>query len=231
MKFALLMAIFVFGHLCAVSQPVDQASRIEQVQTVVGSLVSERKKAEFLLNDFYVLKGSVIMLTEHAFSVESKNEDGKKITAKVLYEDVLAISGKNIAVSFVPDPDLRAFGKWQDVLKLDYNRNLEVVLEDGRSIFGRLNEKTIDKITLVSMPGETKITLPRSQIVSAYRVWRENPDVREGAARGSKKGKDVGAGLGNPFAAAFGIGIGAIIGAIVTAARKESELRVLIYSK
>jgi hypothetical protein len=61
----------------------------------------------------------------------------------------LRISGKNIAVSFIPDPDLRGFGKWDDILMIDYNHNLEAVLENGQIVSGRLNEKTKDKITLV----------------------------------------------------------------------------------
>lgn len=232
MKFVLLISILLFGHIAAIPQ-VAKASKIEQVQTVVGSLVSKSGKAEFLISDFQVIEGSVVALEEDSFSLKIKGVDGKKRTGEVSYEDVLVISGKNVAVSFIPDPDLRPFGKWEDILKIDYNHNLEVILENGEIVSGRLNEKTKDKIILIGKTLDAKHSLPRNKISSVYRVWREYDSALEGTASGAKKGKNIGEviGLGSPYTAAFGAAIGAIIGTSVGASRKESKLRILIYSK
>jgi uncharacterized protein YcfJ len=77
---------------------------------------------------------------------------------------------------------------------------------------------------------------PCNEIASVYRVWQEYDTAIEGTASGARKGRNIddaigGTSEGKAFAAAFGAGIGAIIGTIIGASRKESKLRVLIYSK
>ncbi len=236
MKFVLIISLFLFGHSAVLPQVADKALQIERIQTIVGSLVSNSGKAEFLLSDLNVVKGSVVALTEDGFSLKIKNLNGEKRIVKVLYKDVLVISGKNVAVSLIPDPDLRAFGKWDDLLGIDYNHKLEVVLDNGQIVSGRLNEKTNDRLTLIGETIDKKNVFPRNLVVSVYRIWKEYDEVREGAASGARKGRNIGAEIGitpdgKGFSAAFGAAIGAIIGTIVGASKTEAKLRVLIYSK
>jgi translation initiation factor IF-1 len=236
MKFVLLIIFFLLGQVTAVSQAVDKTSQIEQIKIAVGSLVTSRSRAEFLLNDPARIKGSVTALSEDSFSLKIKNANGRKARVKILYKDVLEIKGKNLSVSFIPDPQTRAFGSWDDVLKIDYNHTLEVVLENGQIISGRLGEKTKDKLTLLRETTDQKVSVPREQIIYVYRLRYEFNKAKGGTANGANKGRKIGDAIGNTsdgkaFSAALGTVVGAGIGALLGSAKKEGELRLLVYSK
>ena len=244
MKFVLLLSIFLFGYISAHSQVADESLKIKQVRTVIDSLANTKIEAEFFILSqlphlyIYPYKGKVVGQTEEAFSLKIK----KNHVIKILYKDVLVIRGKNIAASFLPDPDLRAFGKWETVLWTHHYDWLEVVLENGQRVRGRLIVRAKDKITLVAepigAPNFTEFILQRDQIVSVYRLFNVyGRGSSEGVSGGLKKGTEIGRVIGiTPEGSAFtgflGAGIGAIVGAIKGAGRKESNsMWILIYSK
>jgi hypothetical protein len=252
MRIFLIITFLLLGHPAVKSQttqavPPDRAQQIGQLRSAVGTLVSKQSKAKILLNDFNVVEGKVVALSDDSFSLKIKKIGGgsgrNKAAIKVPFKDVLAISSKLISISVIPDPNLRSYGSWDDVLALNYNHALEVVMENGETGSGRLGEKTKDKIILIGETPDEKFSVPREKIVSLYKVpgvYRQSGDrsIRK-AAGGAKKGREVGDVIGGTpdgkaFSAALGAGIGALIGAMtgaVSGGGKTPRMRLLIYSK
>lgn len=239
MKFVLLLSIFLFGYVSAHSQVVDESLKIKQVRNVVDGLVNTKAEAVFFLfyrEKFYPYRGKVIGQTEYAFRLEIK----KNHVIKIFYKDVFVISAKNLNASFLPGPELHGFGRWETVQRSYHYHWLEVVLENGQRIRGRLIARAEDKITLVAEPvGSSKFTeftLLRDQITYVYRLFdiygREN---RGGNFDGIRKGAKAGASVGGPegaVGAVLGAGIGAIFGGIKAADKKEpNSIWMMIYSK
>ena len=236
MRFVLLIAAFSLGGMTVNPQTVNKETQIEKVQTAVINLASRGGKAEFLRSDFAVIKGSIAEISEDNFRLKTKPRYAKKGSITIAYKDVLAMSSKNGAISFIPDPNLRGFGGWDDVLKIDYYRDLEVALDSGEIFAGRLTERTKDAIVLENESVGKKTSLPRDRIVSVFRVWREYDGAGEGALSGARKGKNIGNAVGvtpegRLLSMIIGTSIGTAIGLVVGASRKEARLRLLVYSK
>jgi hypothetical protein len=243
-KFVLLLSIFLFGYISAHPQVVDESLKIKQVRAAVDGLASTKIEIEFLIFNrttypyIYPYKGKVVGQTKDGFSLKIK----KNHLNEILYKDVLVISGKNITVSFLPGPDLRAFGRWEAVQMLNHFYWLEVVLENGQRVRGRIIARPKDKITLVAepigAPHFTEFTLSRDQIVSVYRLFSiYGRGGSEGVSGGLKKGTEIGGAIGiTPEGSAFngllGAGIGGIAGAVRGAGRKRpNSMWIMIYAK
>lgn len=256
MRIFLIIIFLLFGYSAVNSQttqtapapPLNRAQQIEKLQTAIGTLVSNRSEAEIFLNDFNVVKGKVVSLSHDSFSLRIKKMSGggtgsSKAAIKILFTDVLAISSKLVSVSVIPDPNLRQYGAWEDVLAINYNHALEVVMENGEIRNGRLGEKTKDKITLIGETPDQTFSVPRDRVSSVYRVrnayTKSGDKAKQKAGGGAKKGKEIGDAIGNTpdgraFSSALGAGIGALIGAVtggVAGADKTPRMRLLIYSK
>jgi hypothetical protein len=131
MRVLLFITVLLFMPVSVIPQVVDRELQIEQVQTAIGNLVSRNHRAEIMLRDLTELEGTVTAMLDDSFSLKIKGANGRRIEAKILYEDVLEVKGKNVSISFIPDQDLRPYGTWDDVLKINYNHNLEIVFENG----------------------------------------------------------------------------------------------------
>lgn len=233
-----LISIFVLlaAHISALPQSADKELQIEQVQTVVGSLVARSEYAEVMLRDLSEIRGSVKSVAYESFSLKTKGRYGKRVITKIAYRDVLVIKSKKASISFIPDPTLHPYGSWEDVSAISYNNYLEIVLENGQSIMGRTGEITKDKLTLFRHKDNAKLILPRDQIAYVYRVRYQFDKTGDGVGSGSRKGGKIGQEIGRQapgkiLGAGLGTVIGAGIGAVSGAAKKEEKLRVLIYSK
>ncbi len=240
MRITIMIFLICFVSFSGISQSPDISQQIEQVQIAVGTLVSKSQHAEFMLRDLTALEGSVIGLTEDTFSLKIKGMNGKKLIAKISYQEVLVIKSKTVSISFIPDPATRKYGSWDEVLKISYNHNLEVLLENGQSVTGRTGGITKDKLTLINDKDNEKIELKRDQIVFVYRVRRESDKTSDGLVSGANKGRKTGEVLGEVvgatqaarvFDTALGTLVGAGVGAVSGAAQKQERFRVLIYSK
>lgn len=236
MKLVLLVAIFLLANLSQLSQTVDKTSQIEQVQIAISKLSATGNSSEIMLNDFTQLKGKVTALAETSFNLKIKGSNRKKGSIKILYSDVIEIKSKNVSASFIPDPSLRSFGSWNDVLKINYNHNLEVVLENGEIVSGRLGEMTKDKLSLLAFDDNKKLTLLRKQIVYLYKTQSQRRKTKDSAFGGANKGRKIGeeigpTAFGKVLGAAVGTIIGAGVGAVAGSTKEEGGIRLLIYSK
>ena len=240
MRITVLIFLICFAPFSVICQLPDASQQIEQVQIAAGTLVSKGHRAEIMLRDLTELEGTIVALMEDSFSLRFKGISGKRITAKVAYKDVLVIRSKEVSISFIPDQTLLKYGTWDDILKISYNHNLEVILENGQIVPGRSGEITKDNLTLVENNTNTKISILRDQIIYIYLVrdgYRKTADGTVGGVNsGAKIGRKVGEVIGitpsaKVFDTALGTLIGAGIGAISGASKKEIKLRVLIYSK
>jgi hypothetical protein len=236
MKVVLLITFMLAGYLPAISQIPDRASQIEQVQTVVGTLVGKDRQTRVMLRDLTELEGVVAALTEDSFYLRFKGLSGKKVLAPVAYRDVLVIISKDTSLSFIPPTTVSPFGSWNEVAEISYNNYLEIVLDDGRVVTGRTGQIKKDSLTLFSDPDNEKLVLPRDRILYLYRIRNESGKTSDGMAGGAKKGGKIGRDIGETrsgkaFSSILGTLIGAGIGALSGTLKDEKKFRVLIYSK
>lgn len=236
MRVLLFLTVFLLAQILVLPQSVDKELQIEQVRTIVGSLVARSEDAEIMLRDLSELRGSVKSLAYESFTVKIKGRYGERVLATIAYRDVLVIKSKKASISFIPDPTLRSYGSWDDVARISYNNYLEVVLENGRSVTGRTGEITKDELTLFTQTDNEKLILPRDQITFVYRVRYQFDKTGDGVSGGARKGGNIGREIGPTatgkiLGAGLGTVIGAGIGAVSGASKKEEKLRVLIYSK
>ncbi len=236
MRTIILIFLLCFASLSGICQMPDASQQIEQVQTAVGTLVGKRQRAEIMLRDLLVLDGNIVALTDESFSLRFKGINGKKVTGAIAYKDVLVIVSKGVSISFIPDETLPKYGKWDDVMKISYNHNFEVVLENGQSVAGRSGEITKDNLTLLDDKTNDKVSILRDQIIYLYRVRGGYRKTAEGVVGGANRGRKIGEIIGitpsgRTFSGAMGTLIGAGVGAISGASKGEKKMRVLIYSK
>jgi hypothetical protein len=236
MRILAVIAVLLFGHIGVFSQTPDRTAEIEQVRVIIANLAAKRSSAEFILRDLSELKGKITAPTEDSFTLKTKFR-GKKFKVRVLYREVLEIKSKNISVSFIPDPSTRPFGAWDDIQKIGYNQSVEIILENGQSVSGRLGEITNDKLVLLNHTGDEKLELPRSRIVYVYRVKYQSAKTGGSVNDGANKGRRIGQEIGpTPFGQALGAGLGTVVGAVAgvvarSAKKDEGVLYLLIFSK
>jgi hypothetical protein len=234
MRILILVFVLTFAQFSGTAQSTDSEKKIEQVQTALGTLVRDGQRAQIVLRDLTVLQGVVSSLSEDSFGLKMKGANRNQVIATVSYLDVLEITAKGVSISLIPDPALRPFGSWDDLMKIRYNSTLEVVLSDGRSISGRTGEITKNTLTLFNQMDNEKLKLSSDQIVAAYRVSQQKSQPSGSVADGARKGRKIGTEIGpTPKGREIASGIGGVIGTVAEAAatQKKERYRVLIYSK
>lgn len=240
-----LLASFAARPQTSAVKPNDA----EQIQIVVGALVSERLKADVLLRDLTDISGYVTALEEDAFYLSTEKK-GRDKGFKLLYTDVLAISSKKGSISLVPDPTTATFGAWADLKKLAPNTLIEITDNSGVVRAGRFRSSSKDTIVIADNVTNAEQTLQFADVAYMHRVrygWSDvSGGLASGAGKGAKIGKEVGkatGGIKGPISgqpmgdgtgaagSAMGAGVGAIIGVIGGASSKTNSLKILIYSK
>jgi hypothetical protein len=89
---------------------------------------------------------------------------------------------------------------------------------------------------LIGDSPDSRFSLPRGQIVSIFRIRHGFNRAADGTVGGANRGREIGEAIGTTadgrsFAGALGSAVGAGIGALTGLNKRESKLRVLIYSK
>ncbi len=247
MKGYISVAVILLASIAVAPQTTVNLTEIEQIQNVVGALITNSDKADVLLKDLTEVSGYVTGLDVDWF--ELKTDKKKRTGMKISYDDVLAISSKKASVSFVPDPKTSPYGNWSDLKKIPANILIEITHKNGEIKAGRYRSSAADSLVLAHKEKNDEWTFSRADITFVHRVkygWRNiSGSMASGTEKGAKIGKEVGkaAAIRGPisgastgdgrggYGTAIGSAIGAMAGAAKGAAGKHDSLKVIIYSQ
>jgi hypothetical protein len=233
MRRSLLVCLLLCFSISVLAQSDDQEARIEKVQIVVGTLVTDADKATVLFTDLTQVTGHVTSFEQTWFILSDGRKRSRNV--KIRYSDVLAITSKKASVSFVPDPATRPYGSWADLSSIQINGVAEVHLKNGEIKVGRYRSNTNDVLTLADVNKVESLMLLRDEIAFVFRfkkgVLRVSEGMAGGTSKGANAGRTIGTGKGKPFASAIGSAIGAVAGATKGSLDHTDSLKVLIYSQ
>src|SRR5688572_21831956 len=110
----LVMLIQAFG--VAAQSNDEKERRAQEVQTAVSTMIAAgNDKVIGVRNDLRVFEGKLIQNVHDRFVIETK-KTGRLDSVK--YADVLEIEGKDIFLSYIPDPNLKPFADWNAIRRL-----------------------------------------------------------------------------------------------------------------
>src|SRR6187549_3224383 len=118
MRYMLLPIVLLFLSVAVTPQTSDQVVRAGIVKDAVGTIAgADKKYAEVILNDLNEYGGKIVAVDEDFFILEPKKPKTQlkikvvsigsvpsNMRRRIKYSDVIQIEGKDVALSFVPDP-------------------------------------------------------------------------------------------------------------------------------
>jgi hypothetical protein len=210
------------------AQAVDRQSQAKEVKTEIGKIASRSKpKIEIVLRDLREVEGKVIGLYPYHFVVKAKDSRKALVTIgsrssnrpiTIKYADVLQIQGKDVLISFVPDPKKSPYAAWDDVRAIGTGEFVHVETIEGKKFGGVFMSASNDSVSL--MRGNTKSDFEKKTISRVYRVRGDRGTTSAKLLKGGQKGRGVTEDIlpildprawADPTAVMIGTGIGMII--------------------
>jgi hypothetical protein len=242
----MLAALFMAPTL-TFGQSEEKVRQADIVKGAIGRIAALRKpKAEIVLRDLREFKGTIIGVYPDHFLVKRKEKKNAGFTitigprrnpgrpVRIKYSDVLQLEGKDVLMSWVPDPREAPFGDWQDLRSVMIGEFLQLEIDSGKKTTGVFLRATGDSVTL--MRGDRQVSIERDQIVRVYRITGDTSSLSSKLLRGGTKGTEVVEDIfpiADPSAHAhpIALGIGAAIGALIYILPKSGPTRVLAYAR
>ena len=237
--FAILMAC----PLTSWSQPPsDPADRAAVVKSAVGTIAgSEKRSAEIILNDLREFNGNITAVyPDHFVLVPAKKgfpkleitviSVGSKQPRKVVnirYSDVLQVSSKSVAVSFVPDPAASPYSDWGTLASVGRGEYLHLRTIHDKSVVGVFIRSTSDSISL--MKGNREVVIPSADVEKIYRIKGDARNLASKILTGGSRSKDIEPWLSDATGRLSPTT--AVIGAVVWMLPIGKTSRVLVYSR
>lgn len=215
-----------------------------QVKAAVGMIAAtKRAHAEVILRDLREIEGKVINVYDDSFVIRPKRRKTPRLGVQragiytIRYSDVLQLEGKDVAISFVPDPASSPYAGWDEVKAVGTGEFVQLYLKDGRRAHGVMLKATDDSVSIMS--GNKKAELERSNIARVYRVTGDTSTMLSRLTKGGERGAEI-ADILLPImdaaarAALPGLALGAGIGVatviLIYMLPKGGTKRVLVYA-
>jgi hypothetical protein len=244
----LITCLFIAFPTIAAAQVYDRDTQTDLVKRTIGTLAAKPKpKLKIVTRDMRRLEGKLVGVYGDYFMITPKQQKplltiGTPFRTKyyhLKYRDVLQLEAKRTAVSFVPDPTLSPYGKWDELTELEVGVPLQIILEDNTRRHGVLLLHNDQSIKI--MRGNTQVEINRGRIAKMYKITGNTTTLSQKLIGGVGKGTDVaddvagiiGSFLGDPRAHAspLGLAIGAAIGAAIFLLPDGGNTRVLVYAR
>src|SRR6187401_3546533 len=110
MRRFILPSILLCLSISTYAQSNNQATPEQLVQAVVETLLADKNRAAVLLTDLTDLSGYVTRVEQTWFTLSDDKQNKARTGMKVRFSEVLAISSKTSAISFIPDPRTAPYG-------------------------------------------------------------------------------------------------------------------------
>jgi hypothetical protein len=255
MKYLLYLTLVALLSVGISAQTLSKSDEAAAMKKAVRMIIAAKKKpnVDVVLRDLRELEGKIVAVYDDSFVVKFKEKHDRGIPIitvgnvprhrkppmMIKYGDVLQIRGKDVVLSFVPDPKLTNYSEWNAISTVGVGALLQIHTHDGKKENGVLTTWTDDRIKL--MQGNTEIKIARNDIV---RVYQLAGDARTMTQKVSDVGRKVGtiadallvlvpftiyAALVHP---ALGIGVAAATaaGIVMYVLPKDGVKRVLLYA-
>lgn len=234
----------LLAPLTLFAQRSDRSLQEAQVKAAVGIIAAtKRAHAEVILRDLREIEGKVINVYDDSFVIRPKRRKTPSLGVQragiytIRYSDVLQLEGKDVAISFVPDPASSPYAGWHEVKAVGTGEFVQLYLKDGRRAHGVMLKATDDSVSIMS--GNKKAELERSNIARVYRVTGDTSTMLSRLTKGGERGAEI-ADILLPImdaaarAALPGLALGAGIGVatviLIYMLPKGGTKRVLVYA-
>ena len=248
MRYMLLPIVLLFLSVAVTPQTSDQVVRAGIVKDAVGTIAgADKKYAEVILNDLNEYGGKIVAVDEDFFILEPKKPKAQlkikvvsigsvpsNMRRRIKYSDVIQIEGKDVALSFVPDPASSPYSTWHEVSSISRGDFVQIHRSPGGTIHGVLYRSTPNSLSLIR--GNKEIVISAAEITKVYRVKGDTRSLATKILSGGKLGAEISEGwlpIGDPRASGHPVAVamGSVIGASLFVLSIGKTQRLLVYSR